>query len=82
MDWDELAHVATMAYSVFPHFSAGEVPFCLMFGHDAFMPTLFKLFLPKHSYMRDEGCKIQLDAMREIYIMVVLNLKIAKINAP
>ena len=42
------------------------------------MPTLFMLLLPKLGYMGDEGCKIQLGAMREIYIMAVLNLKTAR----
>ena len=78
MDWDELTHVAKMAYNIFPHSSAGEPPFYLMFGCDTFMPTWFKLLLPKLRCMVDEGFKIQLDAMREIYKMAVLNLKTAR----
>ena len=53
-----------------------------MFGSDAFMPTLFKLLLPKFGYMGDDRCKIDLDTMREIYMMVVLNLKIARDKYP
>ena len=34
VDWDEIAHIATMAYNVFLHSSAGEAPFYLMFGCD------------------------------------------------
>ena len=26
IDWDDIAHVSTMAYIVFPHSSAGEAP--------------------------------------------------------
>ena len=49
----------------------------LMFGYDSFMPTLFKLLLPKLKCMGDEKCKIHLDAMQEIYMVAVLNLKTA-----
>ena len=42
IDWDEIAHIATIAYSVFPNFSVGEASFYLVFGCDAFMLTLFK----------------------------------------
>ena len=52
-----------MAYIVFPFSSAREAPFYLMFGCDPFMPTLFKLLLPKFKYMCDEKCRIHLDAM-------------------
>ena len=27
IDWDNLAHVAMMAYNIFPHTAAGESPF-------------------------------------------------------
>ena len=64
-----------MAYNVFLYPSAGEVPLYLMFGCDAFMPTLFKLLLPKLRYMGDEKCKIHLDAEWEIYMTAILNLK-------
>ena len=35
IDWDEIVHVTTMAYNVFPHSSAVEAPLYLMFEHDA-----------------------------------------------
>ena len=66
-DWDDLAHVAMMVYNVFPHSSTGEAPFYLMFGCNAFVPTLFKLLLLKPKEMGDERCKIYLDTKREIY---------------
>ena len=66
-----------MACNVFPHSSAGEAPFNLMFECDPFMPTLFKMLLPKLRYMGDKKYRIHLDAMQEIYTMSVLNLKMA-----
>ena len=63
IDLDEIAHVATMAYNLLPHCSAGEAPFYLMFGHDVFMPTSFKLLLPQLKYMNDNKCRIHLDVM-------------------
>ena len=82
IDWDEIAHIATMAYTIFPHSSAGEVPFYLIFECDPFMPTLFKLLLLKLRYMGDAKCRIHLDAMREICMMAVLNLKMARDKCP
>ena len=65
-----------MAYNVCPHFSAGVALFYLMFGCNTIMPILFKVLLPKLRHMGDAGCRIYLDAIREIYMMAVLNLKI------
>ena len=69
--------MAMMAYNVFPHFLAEETPFSLIFGCDTFMLTLFKLLLPKLRYMGHKECKIHLDVIWEIYMMAVLNLKVA-----
>ena len=55
-DWDEIAHIAEMTYNVSPH-SSGKVPFYLMYECDAFMPTLFKLLLPKHRHIGDKNVK-------------------------
>ena len=82
IDWDEILHIGTMAYNVFPHISAGEAPLYLMFGCDAFMPTLFELLLPKLRYIGDEKCRIHLYAMPEIYMMAILILKIARDKCP
>ena len=76
IDWEEIAHIATVAYNVFPHCSAGEASFYLMFGCDPFMPTLLKVLLPKLRYMAEEKCRIHLDAKW------VLNLKMARDKCP
>ena len=77
-DLDEIAHIAIMAYNVFPLSSAGEAPFDLMFGYIVFILTLFKLLLLKWRDTGDKKCRIHLDAMWEIYMMAVLNLRIAR----
>ena len=38
------------------------------------MPTSFNLLMPKIRSMGDQNCHIHLDAMREIYMVMVLNL--------
>ena len=77
-EWDELIHIAKMAYSIVPCSALGESPFFLMYGRDAYLPTLHQLLQPKMWYMGDDKCRIHLDAMREIYMMAVLNLKISQ----
>ena len=45
-----------------------------MFGHDASVPTVFKLLLQKLRYMGDAKCRIHLDDMWELSMMAILNL--------
>ena len=71
-----------MVYNKFPLSLSGETPFFLIFGWNAYMPTLFKLLLPKIRYMGIEKCRMHLEAMREIYIMIVLNLKTSRKKCP
>ena len=66
----------------FQHSSVREATFHLMLGCNAFIPTLFKLLLAKLRYMGDEGCKIYLNAISEIYMLAVLNLNIARDKCP
>ena len=77
VEWDELVHVAKMAYNIFPHSAVEESPFFLMYGKDAYLPTLHQLLQPKMRYMGDTECRIHLDAMGEIYIMAIMNLKMS-----
>ena len=81
-DWDELAHVAMMAYNVLPYSATGKTPLSLMFVHNAFMPTLFILLFQELRYMGEKGYRMYLDAMRDIYMMAVLNFKITRERCP
>ena len=76
-EWDELIHIAKMAYNIFPHSASGESLFFLMHGRDAYLPTLHQLLQPKEQYIGDDKCVIHLDAMQEIYMMALLNLKMS-----
>ena len=78
MEWNELVHIAKMAYNIFMHSAVGESLFFLMYGRDAYLPTLCRLLQPKMRYMGDNKCRIHLDVMREIYMMAVLNLKMSR----
>ena len=82
VDLDKIVPIATMAHKFIPHSSAGESPLYLMFGSDPFMPTLFKLLLSKLRHMGNEKCRIHLDVMCEIYMMAVLNLRMALDKSP
>ena len=75
-DWDIIAHIVAMAHNTFPHSS-----FYLMFCQDGYMPTLFKLLMPKMQNIGERNCHTHLDAMREI-CMTVLNLKTARDKHP
>ena len=74
-DWDHLAHIAVLAYNGFPHTAKGESPFFLMYGWDAYLPTLHNFLQPMICYMGIDECEIHLDAMREVYMLVILNWK-------
>ena len=76
-DWDHLAHIAMMAYNIFPHSAIGDSPLFLMYGWDAYLPTLHNLLQPKICHMGDDEFKIYLDTMREVYMLAVLNLKMS-----
>ena len=76
-DWDPLAHIAIMAYNIFHHTATGESPFFLMYRCEAYLPTLHNLLQPKSQYIGDNECKIHLDAMREVYILAVINLSMS-----
>ena len=53
-----------------------------MYGQEVYLPTLHNLLQPKICYMGDDECKIHLDAMREVYMLVVLNLKMSHERYP
>ena len=67
-----------MAYNIFPHPAVGKNPFFLMYRRDAYLLTLHQLLQPKMQYMANDKCRIHLNAMPEIYMMAVLNLKMSQ----
>ena len=77
-EWDELIHIAKIAYNIFPYLATGESLFILMYGRHAYLPTLHQLLQPKMQYMGEEACRIPLNAMREIYMIAALNLKMSQ----
>ena len=81
-DWDQLAHIAMMAYNIFPHIATYESPFFLMYRCDVHLPTLHNLLQPQLYYMGDNECKIHLDAIREVYMLMILNLKMSHDRHP
>ena len=81
-EWDEMVHKSKMAYNILPHLAAGESPFLLMYRRDAYLHTLHQLLQPKMRYMGDDKCRIHLSAMREIYMLAVLNLKMSRDHYP
>ena len=46
------------------------------------LPALHNLVQPKIHYMGEDECKIHLNAMREVYMLVVLNLKMSHDRYP
>ena len=71
-----------MACNIFPHTATDESPFFLMHGWDAYLPMLHNLLQPKICYMGDDECKTHLETMREVYMLVVLNLKMSHDRYP
>ena len=67
---------------MYPHIAVEESLFFLMYGRDAYLPTLHRLLQPKMRYMGDNECRIHFDAMREIYMMTIMNLKMSHNRYP
>ena len=82
VELDGLVHIAKMAYNIFPHLAAGESPFFLMYGRDAYLPALHRLLQPRFRYTGDNECRIHLNALREIYMIAILNLKMSHDQYP
>ena len=78
IDWNELTHVALMGLQCFPTPSGRRSSLLLNCIMSCFYIYTVQTILPIIRYMGDEGCKIKLDAIREIYMMAVLSLKTAR----
>ena len=77
IEWDELVHLACSVYNFLPNEHSREAPFFLMFGRDPRIP-LNDLLRPRIRYLGTDETILSLQAMRNIYKMVVHNLKTAR----
>ena len=77
LEWDDVVPLACTAYNFFPNEHSRESPFFLMFGRDPLIP-LNKLLRPKLRYLGNDEGILSLEALQNIYQLVVTNLKIAR----
>ena len=77
LEWDDIVPLACAAYNFFPNEHSRESPFFLMFGRDPLIP-LTKLLRPKLRYLGNEESILSLEALQNIYQLVVTNLKMAR----
>ena len=77
VEWDEAAKIATATYNFFPGEHSKESPFFAMFGRDPVMP-LENLIKPAPRYLGTEECLPNLEAMKNMYQMIAMNLEKAR----
>ena len=75
-EWDDLVPLACAAYNFIPNEHSKESPFFLMFGRDPVLP-LNTILEPKIRYMGNDINIISLEAMKNLYEIMVTNLKLA-----
>ena len=76
LEWDEVVPLACAAYNFLPNEHSRESPFFLMYGRDPLLP-LNKLLQPKVRYLGNDENILSLEALKNIYQLVVTNLKLA-----
>ena len=76
LEWDDLVPLACTAYNFLPNEHSRESPFFLMYGRNPLLP-LNKLLQPKVRYLGNEKSILSLEALKNIYQLVVTNLKLA-----
>ena len=77
LEWDDIVPLACAAYNFLPNEHSRESPFFLMFGRDSLLP-LTKLLKPKIRYFRNDENILSLEALKNMYQLVVTNLKYAR----
>ena len=77
LEWDDIVPLACAAYSFLPNEHSRESPFFLMFGRDPLLP-LTKLLKPKIRYLGNDENILSLEALKNMYQLVVTNLKYAR----
>ena len=74
LEWDDIVPLACAAYNFL---RSRKSPFFLMFGKDPLLP-LTKLLKPKIRYLGNDENVLSLEALKNIYQLVVTNLKYAR----
>ena len=77
LEWDDIVPLACTAYNFLPNEHSRESPFFLMFGRDPLLP-LTKLFKPKVRYLGNDENILSLEALKNMYQLVVTNLNYAR----
>ena len=77
LEWDDIVPLACAAYNFLPNEHSRGSPFFLMFGRDPLLP-LTKLLKPKIRYLGNDENILSLEALKNMYQLVVTNLKYAR----
>ena len=73
LEWDDVVPLACAAYNFLPNGHSRESPFFLVYGWDPLLP-LNKLLQPKIRYLGNDENILSLEALKNIYQLVVTNL--------
>ena len=76
LEWDDVVPLACAAYNFLPNEHSRESPFFLMYRWDPLLP-LNELLQPKVRYLGNDESILSLEALKNIYQLVVTNLKLA-----
>ena len=74
LEWDDVVPLVYAAYNFMLNENSRESPFFLMFARDSILP-LNTLLQPKVQYMGNNNNMISLEAMKSIFKLVAVNLK-------
>ena len=77
LEWDDIVPLACAAYNFLPNEHSRESPFFSMFGRDPLLP-LTKLLKPKIRYLGNDENILSLEALKNMYQLVVTNLRYAR----
>ena len=77
LEWDDVVPLACTSYNFCPNEHSRESPFFLMYGWDPLLP-LNKLLQLKVRYLGNDKKILSLEALKNIYQLVVTNLKLAR----
>ena len=77
LEWNDIVPLACAAYNFLPNEHSRESPFFLMFGRDPLLP-LTKLLKPKIRYLGNDENILSLEALKNMYQLVVTNLRYAR----